>query len=288
MKRILVPTDFSEFSYFAAEVAAGIAKRTEARVYLLHALDMPHYTSNDQFGAFGDTAEGLFLMKRAKMEFEKLIKQEFFTDVNVVEVVQWENVFETITVKAKEHDIDLIVMGSHGASGVKEFFVGSNTEKIVRTAHCPVLTIKERMDNFSPKRMVFASNFFGESADSFEPIKRFAEIFDVELHLLKVITPSNFESTEYSHSLMDDFAKETGLSKYKTHTYNEMIVENGIFSFCENVGADLIAIETHGRTGLAHFFRQSISEDIANHSPMPVLTVKMVEQSAKKGAIFPD
>ena len=76
------------------------------------------------------------------MEFEKLIKQEFFTDVNVVEVVQWENVFETITVKAKEHDIDLIVMGSHGASGVKEFFVGSNTEKIVRTAHCPVLTSK--------------------------------------------------------------------------------------------------------------------------------------------------
>lgn len=289
MKRILVPTDFSEHSYFAAEVAAQIAKDEEARVFLLHALDMPHYTSNDQFGDFSDTAEGLFLLKRAKMEFEKLVTQPFFTGVNVVEVIQWENVYDTISEKAKEHEIDLIVMGSHGATGAKEFFIGSNTEKIVRTAHCPVLTIKERMESFNPKKMVFASNFFGESADNFEPIKNFAELFNMEMHLLKVITPSNFESTDYSHSLIKEFAEETGLKNYQAHTYNEVMVENGIFAFAEQQGADMIAIETHGRTGLAHFFRQSISEDVANHAKRPVLTVKMAEKSEKKrGAIFPD
>ena len=162
MKRILVPTDFSEFAYYAAEVAAGIAKKTGARVFLLHAIDMPSYSRNDSFSEVPDTMEGIFLLKRAKQEFEKLINQPFFEGVEVAEVLQWENVYDTITEKAKEFEIDLIVMGSRGSSGAQEFLVGSNTEKIIRTAYCPVLTIKERITDFNPKNVVFASNFFEE------------------------------------------------------------------------------------------------------------------------------
>ena len=287
MKRILVPTDFSKFAYYAAEVAAGIAKRTGARVFLLHAVDMPHYSINDRFGDAPDTAEGIFLLKRAKQEFEKLISQDFFNGVDVAEVLQWENVYDTISEKAKEFEIDLIVMGSQGASGVREFFIGSNTEKIVRTASCPVLTVKDRMENFDPTEIVFASNFFGESEKTFAPMLSFIELFNPKVHLLKVITPANFESTDYTMKLMNDFVEATGIENYTLNIYNEMIVEKGIHEFCDQVKADMVAIETHGRTGIAHFFRQSLAEDIANHSSRPVLSLKMQHAKVKEGVIFP-
>ena len=287
MKRILVPTDFSKYAYYAAEVAAGIAKRTGARVFLLHAVDMPHYSMNDRFGDAPDTAEGIFLLKRAKQEFEKLISQDFFKEVDVAEVLQWENVYDTISEKAKEFEIDLIVMGSQGASGVKEFFIGSNTEKIVRTASCPVLTVKDRMENFDPAEIVFASNFWGEAEKTFAPMLSFIELFNPKVHLLKVITPANFESTDYTMKLMNDFVEATGIKNYTLNIYNEMIVEKGIHEFCDQVKADMVAIETHGRTGIAHFFRQSLAEDVANHSSRPVLSLKMQNAKKKEGVIFP-
>ncbi len=287
MKRILVPTDFSSFAYYAAEVAASIARKTGARIYLLHAIEMPKYSVNDRFGEMTDTTEGLFVLKRAKQEFAKLIEQPFFKEVNVVEVIQWEGVFETISDKAKEHEIDLIVMGSQGASGVKEFFIGSNTEKVIRTAPCPVLTVKERMPEFNPKKVVFASNFYGEAKREFEAILGIIELFDAEVHLLKVVTPANFEATDYSMRLMNDFAQEAGLKNYTANIYNDMIVENGIHKFATKIEADVIAMETHGRTGLAHFFKQSLAEDVANHSTCPVLSIRMKPTKEKKGVIFP-
>ncbi|WP_306640709.1 universal stress protein [Sanyastnella coralliicola] len=287
MKRILVPTDFSKYAYYAAEVAAGIAKQTGARVFLLHALDIPHYGTNDRFDDAPDTAEGIFMLKRAKQEFHKLISQPFFEGVEVAEVLQWESVYETISEKAKEHEIDLIVMGSQGVSGVKEFFVGSNTEKIVRTASCPVLTVKDRMPDFRVEKVVFASNFFGESARSFRALRSFIDLFGAETHLLKVITPANFESTDYSMKLMKDFVENTGIQNFSMNTYNEMIVEKGIHEFAAQIDADLVCIETHGRTGLSHFFRQSLAEDVTNHSDRPVLSVKMQKEEVAKGAIFP-
>jgi nucleotide-binding universal stress UspA family protein len=287
MKRILVPTDFSPFAYYAAEVAASIARRTGARVFLLHAIEMPKYHVNDRFEEMADTTEGLFVLKRVKQEFEKLVAQPFFNDVDVAEVLQWEGVFETISEKAKEHEIDLIVMGSQGASGVKEFFIGSNTEKVIRTATCPVLTVKERLQDFAPKKVVFTSNFFGESHPSFGPLLSFFELFGAEVHLLKVTTPANFETTDYAMRLMKDFATANHLKNYTANIYNEMMVEQGIHKFADEVGADLVAIETHGRSGLAHFFRQSIAEDVANHSVRPVLSMRMERVKEKRGGIFP-
>ncbi|MCH2198549.1 MAG: universal stress protein [Flavobacteriales bacterium] len=81
MERILVPTYFSKYANYAAEVAADIAKQTGARVFLLHALDIPHYGTNDRFDDVPDTAEGIFMLKRAKQEFHKLISQPFFEGI---------------------------------------------------------------------------------------------------------------------------------------------------------------------------------------------------------------
>jgi nucleotide-binding universal stress UspA family protein len=287
MKRILVPTDFSECSYHAAEVAAGIAKKTGARIFLLHALDIQSYSRNDGFTEASNTAEMLFLLKQIKMHFKKMVGQDFFEGVDLGEVLQMENVYETITSEAAEHGVDMIVMGSHGSSGPREYFVGSNTERVIRMADCPVLTIKEKSPDFSPKNIVFASDFSKEGEKSFSKIHQITQLFNARVHLVKIITPGNFEPTYYSEKLINDFAENVGLEDFTVNVYNETLVERGVNKFAMKINADLLAMETHGRTGIIHLLKGSLAEDVANHSSLPVLTTKINRAHVEQGAIFP-
>lgn len=275
MKKILIPTDFSECAENAVEVAASIAKRTGARLYILHVMDIPVYDRNDSFQSYADAAEGIFWMKLVKKRFKELFSKPFLEGVNAVEVLQFDGVYDTITTQAKEHQIDLIVMGSHGDRGAHEVFIGSNTEKVVRLAECPVLTVKERQKDFNPSNVVFASNFHGESSDNFEQISDFVQLFEPQVHLLKVNTPDQFESTSYTGRLFEDFAEKTKLKNYTTNIYNERSVHEGILNFSGSVKADMIAMETHGRSGILRFFTGSQTEGIVNHSSLPVLSVRI-------------
>ena len=176
MKKILVPTDFSECAEHAAEVAANLAKRTGARLYMLHIMDIPVYDRNDSFQSFSDAAEGIFWMKLVKKRYKELFARPFMKGVNAVEVIQYDGVYSTIAKQAAEHDIDLIVMGSHGDSGAHELFIGSNTEKVVRIAECPVLTVKNRHQDFDLKNIIFASNFYGEAKENFAKLFNFIKL----------------------------------------------------------------------------------------------------------------
>lgn len=118
-------------------------------------------------------------------------------------------------------NVDLIVIGSHGTSGFNEVFIGSNTEKVIRLADSPVLTVKNELE---------------------------------------------------------DFVKKFKLSNYTINIYNSRNIEKGITDFSDEVNADLIAIETHGRTGIAHLINGSLAEDVANHIDFPVLSIKIQEK----------
>jgi nucleotide-binding universal stress UspA family protein len=166
-------------------------------------------------------------------------------------------------------------MGSHGASGFKEMFIGSNAEKVVRNSEVPVLIIKKHHPDFKVTDFVFASDFTDEIKKPFEKAVEFANKFDSTLHLVMITTPNNFKSTPISQEIMRSFAANFKINKFQTHIYNETNVEKGILNFADSVHADLIGMSTHGRKGLSHFFNGSISEDLVNHSTLPVITFKI-------------
>lgn len=142
MKKILVPTDFSPTAEYALEVAAQLAKRHNAEIYLLHMLELPLNQIEEIGGAVGgELPEAMFFMKLAHKKFDDILKAYYLKDITVHETVNFKETFEGIKETCKEHDIDMIVMGSHGASGFKEMFIGSNTEKVVRISEIPVLVI---------------------------------------------------------------------------------------------------------------------------------------------------
>jgi nucleotide-binding universal stress UspA family protein len=277
MKKILVPTDFSECAEHAVEVAASLAKKMDARLYILHVMDIPVYDRNDSFQSYADAAEGIFWMKLVRKRFKELFEKPFLEGVNAVEVLQFDGIYDTITTQAEEHGIDLIVMGSHGDTGAHEVFIGSNTEKVVRLAECPVLTVKHRHEAFNVKDVVFASNFLGEAKENFERLFQFIKAFDAHIHLVKVITPDHFESTPYTEKLMQEFIDEWKLKNYTTHIFNERTVHAGILEASKRVNADMIAMETHGRSGFARFVYGSQTESIVNHADIPVLSMKIKE-----------
>ncbi|MEI7507883.1 MAG: universal stress protein [Flavobacterium sp.] len=274
MKKILIPTDFSQNAEYALKVAAQIAKKNNGEIILLHMLELPHQAS-DAIGSGTDIPELMFFKNAAINKLEELMDEDYLDGLKVSEIVQFELAFDGILKISQINNVDLIVMGSHGASGYKEMFIGSNAEKVVRNSEVPVLIIKKDEGDFDVNNFVFASDFGKEAKKPFSKALEFANKFDATLKLVMINTPNNFKSTKVADETMKDFLSDFNVNKISTHIYNETNVEKGILNFADSVGADLIGMSTHGRKGLSHFFNGSISEDLVNHSKLPVVTFKI-------------
>ena len=276
MKNILVPVDFSVQSRYAAKVAAKIAKQTNSKLFLLHMLELPTGVIDpSSHNSSSNTPTSLLFLKRAHKKFEEFKKSSFLKGVDMEESVLFQKAYEGIIEETKKHNVDLIVMGSKGTSGLEEMLVGSNTEKVVRNSHVPVLVIKNDVEDFKIENIIFASNFKFKNRGSFQNILDFASLFNAKLHLLKINTIHNFETTKESSDAIRNFINEFDLGDYTLNIYNDKSVEAGILNFSEVTDTDVIVLNTHGRRGLAHLFSSSIGEGLSNHAKLPVATFKL-------------
>ncbi|MFD2914985.1 universal stress protein [Psychroserpens luteus] len=274
MKKILVPTDFSAEAENALKVAAQIAKKHNSEIYLLHMLEIP-MQDIDAVNSHADVPEVMFFMKMAHQKFEDIMNSDYLKDITVHEIVKPDGSFNGISEICKEHGITMITMGSHGASGIKEMFVGSNAEKAVRNSDVPVLVIKNNHVDFSIDDIVFASDFKNDNKETYRQATKFATAFGAQLHLLMVNTASNFTTTLKANDRIDEFISDNSFKNFTINIYNDESVEKGVLNFSKHIDADLIGISTHGRQGIAHFFNGSISEDLVNHAKRPVITFKI-------------
>lgn len=274
MKKILIPTDFSKHAEYALKVAAQIARKNNGEIILLHMLELPNQ-GGDAVSSGHDIPEIMYFKNRAISTLEEIMNTDYLAGLKVSEVIQFEKAFDGIINISKKNDVDLIVMGSHGASGFQEMFIGSNTEKVVRTSDIPVLVIKKEEADFNVGTFVFASDFSDEIKKPFQKVVDFANKFDADLKLVMINTPNSFKPTSIAEGIINGFVSQFNINKFSTHIYNEVNIEKGILNFAESVNADLIGMSTHGRKGLAHFFNGSISEDLVNHSKRSVVTFKI-------------
>ena len=146
MKRILVPTDFSKRANDALNFAKEIALDNEATVILLHAVEYPVGATMDPIGVSvvaNVDREMIDTLTTTAKEKMAVIKREFQNDgINIETIVDVGTAYISIYENIKNQHVDMVIMGSHGASGFKEMFIGSNAEKVVRHVKCPVITIK--------------------------------------------------------------------------------------------------------------------------------------------------
>jgi len=275
MKKILVPIDFSKPSEYAAKMAAKIAKKTGASITLIHLIELPSEIVDIYYGSRFSIPESMLYLRKIK---EKILdfKNNFFTeDIKVDYFIKLNNPFDGIKKYADKIDADLIIMGSRGHSKFEEIIIGSNTEKIVRSSKTPVIVVKRDSKKFSLKNLVFASNFKKDNKEVFIKFLDFANAFNSKIHLLRVNTPSEFESTAESKQKIKDFIKEYNLLKYSINIYDDTSIEKGIINFSKEKKVDLIALSTHGRSGISHLFSRSVAKSLSEIALKPIFTVKV-------------
>lgn len=282
MIKVLVPFDFSQTAQHALNFATSLTEvYSDVELSLLHVVETPVTTGMSAMGggleSIPDFQNQIFyieLIEVRKRQFleleEKYAGSKFIFKTKLV----LGNVFRGITDAIRDEAPDLVIMGSRGSSGLEEVIIGSNTEKVVRNASCPVVTIKADTPIDKLKKVVFASDF-RESDDLVAArIKRIQTIFDAEFYFVVVNTPANFETTRESMERIRNFVQKYQFENIKAEIYNSLSEESGILEFADDVQADMIAMTTHGRTGLLHLITGSIAEDVVNHSKRPVWTYK--------------
>ena len=274
MKRILVPTDFSQYAENALKMAAVIAKKNNSEIFLLHLLELPSQMQ-DAITNGSTIPEVMHFIQMATEKLNNIAQQPYLKDVIVHASVKFERAFSGILSFNTRNNIDLIVMGSHGTSGIAEILVGSNAEKVVRLSEIPVLIIKNDLGDSKFDNFVFASDFTKEIKRPFKEMMAFSKIFNAHISLVIICSPNSFKTTLEAEKIMKKFVKKHDIKDYSLHIYNDTNIEKGIINFSKKIDADLIGICTHGRTGLLHFFNGSISEDIVNHTVRPVITFKI-------------
>ncbi len=277
MKKILVPTDFSKPSIIAAEVAVDIAKKDGAEVIFLNVVEE---ATEGSFNVGGEVSKGsmedrLFTFKmieKAKKQLQKLVSDPAYSAVAVNGELRVGNPFHGMRTIIVEQKVDLVVMGTSGRTKLEEMLIGSNTERIIRYAKCPVLTVHKKPVSPDFKNIVYATSMSpGEEVFS-RIVKRAQTLYDGTLHLVRINTPADFQKDHVVREYMEKFAKKLQLKKYTINIYNDFSTEDGIIRFADQVDADMIAMATHGRTGFAHVLTGSIAEEVAGHSIRPVLT----------------
>jgi len=276
MKKIIVPCDFSIPSINAFRFALDIASKSQGEIHLLHVIEVPvlHDTLIMPVLAFEDA---LFkeLKEKAIKEMKHLNKKYNIEGAHIVSEVLFGPVHMQINNYANEKSADLIVMGTHGASGLREFLIGSNAEKIVRTASMPVITLKD-LYHGPVKHIVFPNTLETEDQeDLVQKVKMLQEFFKAHLHIVWINTPLNFTGDTHTRERLEAFAQRYMFKNYTIDVFNHVNIEEGILEFARQQKANLIAMGTHGRKGLKHLYSGSMAEDIVNHSELLVWTSVM-------------
>lgn len=276
MKNILVPTDFSENCNKAADLGIKMAKLYKAEIHFYHLIHTPVdwvKLDKQKEKRYPKTLGEIGAAKSALRELEKRAEKEGLECRTFLE-------YQVETTKILEHSghfhHDFIITGSSGTKGTARELFGSNVEQIVRKSVVPVIVVKEEEVSFPFKNIVFVSDFEEDVSEAFKHVISIAKKCNAHIRLLRVNTKTDTNSIEVGLNPIKTFLEKfPDLKNYSMFVNNEPSVETGINTFLNYEPADLIAMCTHGSTGFLSLFSKSITEGVANHSALPVMTIKI-------------
>jgi nucleotide-binding universal stress UspA family protein len=286
---ILFPTDFSEGAARAFPQAATLAAQHDAELHILNVTG-PHSETETTLPVSRDTLTGWL----------GPVAQEPAPDLNALSIVQnqVEDVSppERITAYVEEQDIDLVVMGTHGRRGLQRMLMGSITEEVVRTAACPVLTVRSdtpESAHRTVRRILVPVDFSDASKTAVRHASELAQTYDAQLDLLHVVEqvayPSAYGVDPGYHSPQEVIPRvEKSLGEMAREELDSENVKVSatvgygpltILDYIDENDIDLVVIATHGRTGLERMLLGSVAERVLRRSSAPVFVVKPEQKS---------
>lgn len=274
MKRILVPVDFSGDSVNALEHALQMANSIGANLRMIHVKKTEKFVVPYHFDELKDD-----IIHTVQEYFEKLLERyrDRYTVADGVFdfKIRTGSIYREVVNQAKYGDAFLIVLGSHGASGFEEFFIGSNAFKIVSHSPCPVVTLRSEFKRHDLKRLVMPMDASSGTRRKIPMVADLAIACGAVVHVLGVyesaddVIVGKIENyMEQAVKYLNDAGVETVQSLRKGSNNTETAIE-----YAQTVDADMIAIMTEQTQSSLNFFIGSYAQQMVNHSPIPVLSV---------------
>ncbi|MBA4055505.1 MAG: hypothetical protein C0490_12390, partial [Marivirga sp.] len=280
MKKILVPSDFSGPSRQAYKFALELASLSGAEVFVLHVISFPIiYESTFGIQPYGpDTAEIKKIEGNATEAFERLKKEHPSPPVAVTFFPIHDYLLPGIQRFITQKKIDLVIMGTQGSSGMEEFFIGSNTEKVVRFSPVPVIALRNAPTISSIKNIVLASGLELNETEFISHVKTIQDLFSATLHVLWINSPSHSRTDKEAQEGLEEFCKHYKLKDYTINVRSSPHESTGIIDFVHEINAKMLVMATHARKGLSHLFNSSITESVVNHIDCPIWTYSLKKQ----------
>lgn len=277
VNKILIPIDFSPNSLLALEHAAYFCQKFNSKLHLLHI-----YKGRDI-----DILPDVTAPRVSEVDLKVRIADElqsyatkFASDYGIETLVEVRegSIGKEIVLAAKEVEADMIIMGTHGISGIEEFFIGSNAYKVVTSSEVPVLTVQNHAKDINNTKIFIGIDSTPHSRDKVSHVATLAKAFDSVVHVSALITEEHEEEKKIFNMKIKQILQyfdDKGVKYEHDEVHGDDIAEMVIKKSTE-VGADLIAImtEQEASTGL---FVGPHAQRIINHSKIPVISITPYE-----------
>lgn len=277
MKNILLPTDFSENSWNSIKYALKLFREEPCNFYILNSYRLPVYTNNEFIvvntnesleqnlsDACNEKMDALFekiekKYKNPKHSFRRIVEYNFFIDA-VKEVV-------------KKNDIDLIIMGTKGATGAKEIFIGTNTGDVINNVKKPILVIPENVAFNEPKEIAFPSDFkVPYKKNVLKTLLNIAKLHKSVLRIVHIKMDKNEISNEQlaNKKYVEEFFNTIETS---FHTLHNLMLEDALNCFTHSRDIDMIAMVPKNLNFFQKLFFKPKVEEISYHTRIPLLVL---------------
>lgn len=275
MKKILFPTDFSETSRNAFIYALRLADNIGAEVVTLHVYDLPTLSLRGIPSSIKEIYDSIELENfenyKDEIPYLRIIAEENdLGHIKLSNILKHGDFIWTLNHVAKEEEADLIVMGTTGAKGLKEIFVGSISGSVLVESDTNVLIVPEEAKHENIKNIAFTTRFREKDYKGLKQIIEIAKGFDAHVHCLYVKTPSSDVSEEEIAKWEKKFKKE----KVEFHIVEASNVKETIRIFNKLMKIDLMAIVSYKRSFFQELLEQSLAQKLSYQARVPILTFK--------------
>jgi nucleotide-binding universal stress UspA family protein len=279
IKKILVPTDFSQTSMNIIEHAAFMAKLCKADLYLLHVVEPVEYAYSEyQPEIMVKDVRGVEHMTTKRLErIAGMIRNEY--EINTIYITKNGRLAPGVVRTAKQHKIDLIIMGIHGVTGIEEYIADNYVQKIIETSPCPVITLPSDATTVGFSNIVVPIDNSLHSRQKVNDVIEVAKQYHSIIHVLGFLD-GNEEVAERDLSIkletVENAIKHAGLHFVKKIVTGHNIASEAI-KYSEEVKADLLAVMTNHESILSGILWAKMAKQVINHSKVPIMSIKPEE-----------
>lgn len=269
--KILIPTDFSVQAEFAYLMVKKLEEKINTEIHFLHVLSVPETVTMDTAGNISTCGEidVTYVEKQKEIAERKLdnLKTLYGSAIHTHLVLG--KTTDSIVAYAASANMDLVVMGTKGAWGLKEKLSGTATQMVARKSTVPVLSLMCDRSDLTINHLLLVHDFSKPTAENLTLMHKILKAFNPTLHLLQIISREVTAVKAEIELNMQQFANLNSIEKFECNIINDKDVENGVIHFNQMNNMDMICIGTHGKGGVLH---QSSTEKLINHLFKPIIS----------------